>query len=490
MVRALGEQLDTTRDRVLVIDDNSPDGTGEIADALAAELPWVEVLHRPGKDGLGPAYIAGFRRALAAGRRARARDRLRLLPRPADVPRLIAACEAGADLALGSRWVRGRRHRQLGRAAGRSSRAAAASTRARSSVSACATSPAASSASAAPCSSAIDLDAIAAEGLRVPDRDDLPRAAGGLHGRRDPDHVRRPARRRVEDGRLDRRRGDAPGAGAALARAARRACSVRPHAHCDRSMDEVTDATFDERGARAATSPSIVDFGAPWCRPCKAIEPALERDRRRCRRAASGSSSSTSTRTSRTPSRYGVLSDPDGDPVRRRRGRGRRSSERRARASFERTFAPYLDDVTPPLGRPARRGGARVPHDRAAARRPGRAASRTASTPASRRRSRRTRHRRALRPAGRDLGGGRARRERDRHDRHGVGEVARLQPARARRDRARADRAGALPLPDEGADPGSGAELAAPPACRASGRRSTTATPRPSVARRSARRRT
>ena len=67
MVRALGEQLDTARDRVLVIDDNSPDGTGAVADGLAAELDWVDVLHRPGKDGLGPAYIAGFRQALAEG---------------------------------------------------------------------------------------------------------------------------------------------------------------------------------------------------------------------------------------------------------------------------------------------------------------------------------------------------------------------------------------------------------------------------------------
>ena len=55
MVRALGEQIDTERDVVLVIDDNSPDGTGEIANALASELAWVDVLHRPGKAGLGPA---------------------------------------------------------------------------------------------------------------------------------------------------------------------------------------------------------------------------------------------------------------------------------------------------------------------------------------------------------------------------------------------------------------------------------------------------
>jgi dolichol-phosphate mannosyltransferase len=91
MIRALGERLDTVIDRVLVIDDNSPDGTGELADGLAAELPWVEVLHRPGKEGLGPAYIAGFD----------------FSHDPADVPRLIAACQAGTDLALGSRWVEG-----------------------------------------------------------------------------------------------------------------------------------------------------------------------------------------------------------------------------------------------------------------------------------------------------------------------------------------------------------------------------------------------
>ena len=63
MVRALGEH----GVRVLVIDDNSPDGTGSVADALAAELPYVDVLHRPRKQGLGPAYLAGFHRALADG---------------------------------------------------------------------------------------------------------------------------------------------------------------------------------------------------------------------------------------------------------------------------------------------------------------------------------------------------------------------------------------------------------------------------------------
>ena len=107
MVRALGEQLDTTRDRVLVLDDNSPDGTGRIADELAAELDWVDVLHRPGKEGLGPAYIAGFKHALAAGAELVLEIDCDFSHDPADVPRLIATCESGADVALGSRWVEG-----------------------------------------------------------------------------------------------------------------------------------------------------------------------------------------------------------------------------------------------------------------------------------------------------------------------------------------------------------------------------------------------
>jgi dolichol-phosphate mannosyltransferase len=107
MVRALEEQLDLARDRVLVIDDSSPDGTGEIADRLAAELPWVDVLHRPAKEGLGPAYIAGFHEALAAGADLVLEVDCDFSHDPADVPRLIAACEGGADLAIGSRWVEG-----------------------------------------------------------------------------------------------------------------------------------------------------------------------------------------------------------------------------------------------------------------------------------------------------------------------------------------------------------------------------------------------
>lgn len=107
LVDALAGVLDLSRDRVLVIDDASPDGTGDVADQLAREHPWVDVLHRAAKEGLGPAYVAGFRQALAAGAELVLEMDCDFSHAPADVPRLIAACEAGADLALGSRYVAG-----------------------------------------------------------------------------------------------------------------------------------------------------------------------------------------------------------------------------------------------------------------------------------------------------------------------------------------------------------------------------------------------
>ena len=106
MVRAL-ETVLPEGGRVLVIDDNSPDGTGEIADRLAAELPWLDVLHRPLKQGLGRAYVDGFRHALANGAELVLEIDCDFSHDPKDVPRLIAAVEAGADLALGSRYVEG-----------------------------------------------------------------------------------------------------------------------------------------------------------------------------------------------------------------------------------------------------------------------------------------------------------------------------------------------------------------------------------------------
>ena len=91
--------------RVLVVDDASPDGTGALADAIAARDERVEVLHRPGKAGLGVAYVNGFAHALRAGAAYVLEMDADLSHDPRDVPRLLAAAEAGADLVLGSRYV-------------------------------------------------------------------------------------------------------------------------------------------------------------------------------------------------------------------------------------------------------------------------------------------------------------------------------------------------------------------------------------------------
>jgi len=102
MLRALGDK----GVRVLVIDDNSPDGTGELADRLAEQLAYVSVMHRPAKEGLGPAYLAGFRRALADGADLVLEMDCDFSHDPADVPRLVAAA-SDADVVLGSRYVEG-----------------------------------------------------------------------------------------------------------------------------------------------------------------------------------------------------------------------------------------------------------------------------------------------------------------------------------------------------------------------------------------------
>ena len=191
--------LDTARDRVLVIDDCSPDGTGEIADRLAAELAWVVVLHR---DGEGR-HRARVRRRLPPGargrRRARARDGLRLLARPGRRPAAdrgdgrrrrprprLALREGGgtANWGLGRRFVSrggclyaqvilGVRVRDLTGGFKCFRRDGARGDRPRRALRA---------------------------RLRVPDRDDVPRSCrAGLRVSRGADHVRRTARRRVED---------------------------------------------------------------------------------------------------------------------------------------------------------------------------------------------------------------------------------------------------------------------------------------------------
>jgi dolichol-phosphate mannosyltransferase len=92
---------------VLVVDDASRDGTAELADALAGRDPQVHVLHRPGKDGIGRAYTAGFTEALERGADLLVEMDADLSHDPADLPRLVGAAEAGADLVLGSRYVPG-----------------------------------------------------------------------------------------------------------------------------------------------------------------------------------------------------------------------------------------------------------------------------------------------------------------------------------------------------------------------------------------------
>jgi dolichol-phosphate mannosyltransferase len=105
MVDAL-ENVLGAGDMVLVIDDNSPDGTGQIADRLAAERRGVQVLHRMRKEGLGPAYLDGFRRALDLGADLIFEMDCDFSHDPADVPRLAAAAKE-ADLVIGSRYVEG-----------------------------------------------------------------------------------------------------------------------------------------------------------------------------------------------------------------------------------------------------------------------------------------------------------------------------------------------------------------------------------------------
>ena len=106
MIEALAEIL-RDGDRVLVIDDSSPDGTGQIADALEERYGFLDVLHREHKEGLGRAYIAGFHEVLQTDAELVLEMDCDFSHDPADVPRLIAAAESGADLVLGSRYVPG-----------------------------------------------------------------------------------------------------------------------------------------------------------------------------------------------------------------------------------------------------------------------------------------------------------------------------------------------------------------------------------------------
>ena len=94
--------------RITFVDDASPDGTGGIVETLAEVHPGVDVLHRPAKEGIGPAYVAGFRHALAGDRGLILQMDADFSHDPAEAPKLVAGCEE-ADLVLGSRYVEGGR---------------------------------------------------------------------------------------------------------------------------------------------------------------------------------------------------------------------------------------------------------------------------------------------------------------------------------------------------------------------------------------------
>jgi dolichol-phosphate mannosyltransferase len=110
IVTAAADVLATTGDgayKILIVDDGSPDGTGEIGDRLAGEREQVEVLHRTEKNGIGPAYLAGFRYALDRGAGYAMEMDSDFSHDPSDLARLLDAARARADLALGSRYVPG-----------------------------------------------------------------------------------------------------------------------------------------------------------------------------------------------------------------------------------------------------------------------------------------------------------------------------------------------------------------------------------------------
>ena len=164
--------------QLLFLDDNSPDGTGEVIDAICAREARVHVMHREKKEGLGRAYVAGFAEALRMGATHVIEMDCDFSHDPKDVPRLLAALDADpanpADVVIGSRYVKGGkcvgwpfRRWLISRAGG---------------------------------------IFIRVFRLFVPDGDELPDVEGGPEARRNPHHLLRTPRRRLEDHRLHRRR--------------------------------------------------------------------------------------------------------------------------------------------------------------------------------------------------------------------------------------------------------------------------------------------
>ena len=211
------------RRHVLVVDDASPDGTGELADALAREHADVRVLHRARKGGLGGAYVAGFDEALAAGADLVIEMDADLSHDPADLPRLIDAARDGADVVLGSRYMPGGgvegwplHRRLLSRAGGRYAAAVLGL-------------PSRDLTGGFKCFRAgalraIDRDLVRSRGYAFQIELTYQAARAGLRDRRGPDRVPRARARALEDVAGDRARGDV--AGPAHAPAAR--CTPLP----------------------------------------------------------------------------------------------------------------------------------------------------------------------------------------------------------------------------------------------------------------------
>ncbi len=233
MIAALRRVLPESA-RILVIDDGSPDGTGKLADEFAETDQRVSVLHRERKEGLGPAYIAGFERALADGAELIVEIDCDFSHDPNDVPRLLAAAE-DADVVLGSRYVAGSAVRDWGR--GRRFISKGGSAYARIVLGTKVHDPT----GGFKCFrrrvlETIPLDRVSSQGLRLPDRDDVPRGTGRLPRRRGADHVRRPRGRPLEDEPGDHFRGDlarpvAPGARPVRTAVGRGVRSIREGGH-------------------------------------------------------------------------------------------------------------------------------------------------------------------------------------------------------------------------------------------------------------------
>ena len=200
--------------QVLIVDDNSPDGTGEKADRLAERHENVSVLHRPRKEGLGPAYVAGFRRALAGGAEL-------VLEMDADFSTTPPTCRgcsrrrSDADLVLGSRYVAGGGVSDWGALRRAISRGGSAYARLVLGV------DVQDLTGGFKCFrrevlEAIDLDSIQARGYAFQVEMTYRAIRTGVPGRRGADRLPRPPRRLLEDGPLDRRRGDLAGTADAI----------------------------------------------------------------------------------------------------------------------------------------------------------------------------------------------------------------------------------------------------------------------------------